>query len=75
MDFDTIEEYEEQLYDIIVENYSSTSEANVDYYTQIQPIFNASCTNCRGGSGGLSLNSYSIGSFSGVIELISKILI
>ena len=58
MNFDTIDEYEEQIYQLIVDNYSSTSEASVDYSTQIQPIFNSSCTSCHGGSGGLSLTSY-----------------
>ena len=58
MDFDTIEDYEQQIYDIIVDNYSSTSEESVDYSTQIQPIFNSSCTSCHGGAGGLSLTSY-----------------
>ena len=63
MDFDTIEEYEQQIYDIIVENYSSTSEESVDYSSQIQPIFNANCTSychTNGGSyqGGLDLTSY-----------------
>ena len=57
-DFDTIEPYEQQIYDIIVDNYSSTSDESVDYSTQIQPIFNSSCTSCHGGSGGLSLTSY-----------------
>ena len=58
MDFDTIEEYEQQIYDTIVENYSSTSAENVDYSTQIQPIFNSRCTSCHGGAGGLNLSSY-----------------
>ena len=58
MDFDTIEDYEQQIYDIIVDNYSSTSEESVDYSTQIQPIFNSSCTNCHGGAGGLNLSTY-----------------
>jgi len=58
MDFDTIEEYEQQIYDTIVENYSSTSAENVDYSTQIQPIFNSRCTSCHGGAGGLNLTSY-----------------
>ena len=31
----------------------------VNYSTEIQPIFNANCTNCHGGSGGLTLDSYS----------------
>ena len=56
MDFDTIEEYEAQIYDIIVDNYYSTS--SIDYSTQIQPILNSSCTSCHGGAGGLSLTSY-----------------
>tara|TARA_Y100000758_G_C15909547_1_gene370905 strand:+ start:30 stop:668 length:639 start_codon:yes stop_codon:yes gene_type:complete len=30
----------------------------VDYATEIQPIFDASCTGCHGVSGGLSLTSY-----------------
>ena len=58
MDFDSIEPYEDQMYEIIVDNYSSTSEENVDYSTQIQPIFNSSCTNCHGVSGGLNLTTY-----------------
>jgi mono/diheme cytochrome c family protein len=32
---------------------------DVDYATEIQPIFNANCTSCHGSSGGLSLSSYS----------------
>ncbi len=31
----------------------------VDYETEIQPIFNANCIDCHGGSGGLTLTSYS----------------
>ena len=30
----------------------------VDYTSEIQPIFNANCTSCHGSSGGLSLDSY-----------------
>ena len=30
----------------------------IDYYSQIQPIFDQNCTNCHGYSGGLSLHSY-----------------
>jgi hypothetical protein len=30
---------------------------NVDFATQVQPIFNASCTGCHGGSGGLNLGA------------------
>ena len=32
--------------------------ADVDYYSEIQPIFNSRCTSCHGGGGGLSLWSY-----------------
>ena len=31
----------------------------VNYFAEIQPIFTANCTSCHGGSGGLSLTSYS----------------
>jgi len=31
----------------------------VDYETEIQPIFNANCIACHGGSEGLNLTSYS----------------
>ena len=31
----------------------------VDYNSEIQPYFNASCTQCHGSSGGLNLTSYS----------------
>jgi len=58
MPFNSIEPYEQQIYDTIVENYSSTSAESVDYSTQIQPIFNSSCTNCHGGDGGINLSSY-----------------
>ena len=30
----------------------------VNYFTEIQPIFNANCTNCHGNSGGLDLSSH-----------------
>lgn len=33
--------------------------AQVDYETEIQPIFTASCTSCHGSNGGVSLRSYS----------------
>ena len=33
--------------------------AQVDYNSEIQPIFNSRCTTCHGGSGELSLTSYS----------------
>ena len=32
--------------------------AQVDYDSQIQPIFNAKCTDCQGNSAGLNLSSY-----------------
>jgi mono/diheme cytochrome c family protein len=37
----------------------SLAEAQVDYQTEIQPIFNASCTSCHGSNGGVNLRSYS----------------
>ncbi|TNE70260.1 T9SS type A sorting domain-containing protein [bacterium] len=33
--------------------------AQVDYASQIQPIFSANCTGCHGGTSGVTLNSYS----------------
>lgn len=30
---------------------------NIDYATQVQPIFNNACTGCHGGSGGLNLGA------------------
>jgi len=33
--------------------------SQVDYDTEIQPIFNSNCTICHGNSGGLNLTSYS----------------
>ena len=36
----------------------SLSLGQVDYNSDIQPIFNSSCISCHGGSGGLSLTSY-----------------
>ena len=32
--------------------------AQVDYDSQIQPIFNSKCTQCHGNSAGLNLSSY-----------------
>jgi len=37
----------------------TTLEAQVDYESQIQTIFNYSCTGCHGNSGGLNLTTYS----------------
>jgi hypothetical protein len=37
---------------------SGAAEDIVSYTTQIQPIWNASCTACHGSNGGLSLSSY-----------------
>ena len=36
----------------------SPVEAQVDYDSQIQPIFNSKCTQCHGNSAGLNLSSY-----------------
>lgn len=33
--------------------------AQVDYQTEIQPIFNSNCTSCHGGLNGVTLSSYS----------------
>lgn len=47
-------------YGIVALLFISTSLfAQVDYASQIQPIFNASCTSCHGGSGGLTMTSFS----------------
>ena len=35
------------------------STCNISYSLTIQPIFTANCTSCHGGSGGLTLTSYS----------------
>ena len=37
---------------------SSTLLSQVDYVTEIQPIFNSNCITCHGSSGGLNLTSY-----------------
>ena len=34
------------------------SFGQVDYYSQIQPIFDSNCTQCHGNSAGLNLSSY-----------------
>jgi uncharacterized membrane protein len=42
--------------------------AQVDYDSQIQPIFNSKCTQCHGSSAGLNLSSYEnlmVGSMNG----------
>ena len=38
---------------------SGDNSSCVNYSTEIQPIFTANCTSCHGGSGGLTLTSYS----------------
>ncbi|HJN69613.1 MAG: hypothetical protein QF859_02350 [Candidatus Marinimicrobia bacterium] len=44
---------------VIVDNDANDDEiCDISYLTQIQPIFDASCTSCHGGSGSLSLTSY-----------------
>ena len=42
----------------IIFYFLSVLGAQIDYNTIIQPIFNASCTSCHGGAGGLNLSSY-----------------
>ena len=37
---------------------SPQTVAQVDYASQIQPIFNANCTSCHGGNGGVNLSSF-----------------
>jgi hypothetical protein len=37
----------------------SVVQAQIAYSTQIQPIFNANCTGCHGGTSGVNLGSYS----------------
>ena len=44
---------------LIIISLAVVVNAQVDYEAEIQPIFNSSCTNCHGNSGGLSLSSYS----------------
>ena len=44
---------------LIIISLAVVVNAQVDYQSEIQPIFNSSCTNCHGNSGGLSLSSYS----------------
>ena len=44
------------LFSLII---STTTFAQVDYATEIQTIFNASCTSCHGGQSGVTLTSYS----------------
>lgn len=38
--------------------FSTPTIAQVDYASEIQPIFNANCTSCHGGNGGVNLQSY-----------------
>lgn len=44
------------LFSLII---STAAVAQVDYATEIQTIFNASCTSCHGGQSGVTLTSYS----------------
>ena len=39
-------------------NLLSVLGAQIDYYSEIQPLLNNNCISCHGGSGGLSLTSY-----------------
>ena len=43
---------------VILTGIPSLLSAQVDYQTQIQPIFNDNCTSCHGGNGGVNLSSY-----------------
>ena len=38
--------------------YSSAATAQIDYASQIQPIFNAQCVSCHGGTSGLSMSDF-----------------
>ncbi len=44
---------------IITITITATATAQIDYSSDIQPIFNAECTSCHGSSGGVNLSSYS----------------
>lgn len=39
--------------------FSISASAQIDYNSEIQPIFNNSCTSCHGGTSGVTLSSYS----------------
>ena len=43
----------------IVSLFTSYAVCAVDYSSEIQPILTTNCTGCHGGSGGLTLDSYS----------------
>jgi mono/diheme cytochrome c family protein len=43
---------------IITMAITPTATAQIDYSSQVQPIFNAECTSCHGSSGGVNLSSY-----------------
>jgi len=47
-----------KLINIIIPFIGAILAQQVDYQTQIQPIFNENCTNCHGYSGGLALGNY-----------------
>ncbi len=47
------------LFILIFLGFSSIAEAQVDYATQVQPIFNSNCTSCHGSNGGVDLRSFS----------------
>jgi len=47
-----------KLINIIIPFIGVILAQQVDYQTQIQPIFNENCTNCHGYSGGLALGNY-----------------
>jgi hypothetical protein len=50
--------YGDEVYTTSISTVVMESITDVNYDTDIQPIFNAHCTSCHGISGGLSLTSY-----------------
>jgi mono/diheme cytochrome c family protein len=50
------------------------SQAQIDYESQIQPIFNSKCVSCHGGTNGVSLNNYNA-TMSSVGNSYSKLIV
>jgi mono/diheme cytochrome c family protein len=44
---------------LLLIGYSPATQAQIDYQSQVQPIFNANCTSCHGANGGVNLSSFS----------------
>lgn len=44
---------------LLISLFSAAAVAQVDYSTEIQPIFTANCISCHGGQNGVTLTSYS----------------